>query len=148
MWIVEWLPSWVFTLISFAGAAGILASIFLGAIPIISKYSLPIKVVSICVLAFGLYMMGGVANQERWEAKVKELEVKLAKAEAESQKENVKIVEKIVTKTEIVKERGRDIIRYVDREIVKYDTKFAPGGVCEIPTEFIKAHNDAAEKTK
>jgi hypothetical protein len=93
-------------------------------------------------------MMGGVANQERWEAKVKELEVKLAKAEAESQKENVKIVEKIVTKTQIVKERGADIIRYVDREIVKYDTKFAPGGVCEIPKEFIKAHNDAAEKTK
>jgi translation elongation factor EF-Tu-like GTPase len=93
-------------------------------------------------------MMGGVANQERWEAKVKELEVKLAKAEAESQKENVKIVEKIVTKTQIVKERGADIIRYVDREVIKYDTKFAPGGVCEIPKEFIKAHNDAAEKTK
>jgi hypothetical protein len=74
--------------------------------------------------------------------------VKLAKAEAESQKENVKIVEKIVTKTQIVKERGADIIRYVDREVVKYDTKFAPGGVCEIPNEFIKAHNDAAEQTK
>jgi translation elongation factor EF-Tu-like GTPase len=148
MWIVEWLPSWIFTLVSMAGAAGILASIFLGAIPIISKYSLPIKVVSICVLAFGLYMMGGVANQERWEAKVKDLEVKLAKAEAESQKENTKIVEKVVTKTQIIKERGEDIIRYVDREIVKYDVKFAPGGICEIPKEFVKAHNDAAEKLK
>lgn len=148
MWIVEWMPSWIFTVISIAGAAGILASIFLATIPLISKYSLPIKVVSICVLAFGLYMMGGVANQNRWEVKVQELQVKLAKAEVESQKENIKIVEKIVTKTEIVKERGRDIIRYVDREIIKYDTKFATGEICEIPLEFVKAHNDAAEQVK
>ena len=148
MWIVEWLPSWVFTLVTLAGVAGILASQFLKAVPIISTHAFPIKVASICVMAFGLYMMGGVSNQERWEAKVKELEIKLAKAEAESQKQNVKIVEKLVTKTQIVKERGEDIIRYVDREIVKYDVKFAPGGMCEIPPEFIKAHNKAAEQPK
>jgi hypothetical protein len=32
--------------------------------------------------------------------------------------------------------------------VIKYDTKFAPGGVCEIPKEFIKAINDAAEAQK
>jgi hypothetical protein len=36
----------------------------------------------------------------------------------------------------------------VDREVVKYDTKFMPGGICEIPREFIKSHNDAAEVPK
>ena len=60
----------------------------------------------------------------------------------------MKIVEKVVTKTQIVKTRGQDIIKYVDKEIVKYDTKFAPGGVCEIPKEFIEAHNRAAEVPK
>ena len=53
-----------------------------------------------------------------------------------------------MTKTQIVKTRGKDIVKYVDREIVKYDTKFAKGGMCEIPQEFIKAHNDAAEAVK
>jgi len=57
-------------------------------------------------------------------------------------------VTKVVTKTQIVRTRGENIIKYVDREIVKYDTKFAPGGICEIPKEFIKAHNDAAELPK
>jgi hypothetical protein len=57
-------------------------------------------------------------------------------------------VEKVITKTKVVKERGDEIIKYVDREIVKYDTKFLPGGICEIPKEFIKAHNDAAEPPK
>ena len=76
------------------------------------------------------------------------MEEKVAAAEAQSKQENVKIVEKIVTKTQVIKTRGQDIVKYVDREIVKYDTKFAPGGECEIPKEFIKAHNDAAEAPK
>jgi hypothetical protein len=69
-------------------------------------------------------------------------------AAVESAQENVKIVEKVVKKTEYIKTRGEDIINYIDREVVKYDTKFAPGGVCEIPKEFIKAINDAAEAPK
>ena len=76
------------------------------------------------------------------------MESKVAAADIESQKETVKIVEKIVKKTEYIKTRGEDIVKYVDKEIVKYDTKFLPGGVCEIPKEFLKAHNDAAEAPK
>jgi hypothetical protein len=60
----------------------------------------------------------------------------------------VKIETKFVTKTQIVKERGKEIIQYVDREIVKFDTKFLPGGECEIPKEFIQMHNKAAEAPK
>lgn len=148
MWIVEWLPSWVFTLLALTGIGGLVAIQFFKFIPIISNYTVPIKVVSVILLAIGLYMMGSAANEAKWELRVKELEAKLAQAEATSQKENVKIVEKIVTKTQVVREKGEEIIRYVDREIVKYDEKFAPGGVCEIPPEFIKAHNDAAEVQK
>ena len=76
------------------------------------------------------------------------MEAKVAEAEAKSAKENVKIVERVVKRLEVVRVRGNDVIQYVDREIVKYDTKFAPGGVCEIPKEFIKALNDAAEQPK
>ena len=76
------------------------------------------------------------------------MEAKVAAAEAESQKENVKIVEKVVNKVQIVKTRGEDIIKYVDKEIIKYDTKFLPGEICEIPNEFVEAHNRAAEVAK
>ena len=76
------------------------------------------------------------------------MEAKVAVAEVQSKEENIKIVERVVNKVQIVKTRGEDIVKYVDREVVKYDTKFAPGGICEIPKEFIKAHNDAAEAPK
>ena len=78
-------------------------------------------------------------------AEVESMKQKVAEAEAKSVVENVKIVEKVVTKTKVVKEKGQDVIKYVDREVVKYDVKFAPGGECEIPKEFIKAHNEAAK---
>ena len=76
------------------------------------------------------------------------MQATVALAEQQSAKENVRIVEKIVKQTEYIKTRGEDIVKYVDREVVKYDTKFAPGGQCEIPKEFIKAINDAAEAPK
>jgi hypothetical protein len=93
-------------------------------------------------------MAGAIHDNNSWEARVKEMQDKVAAAEIQSKEQNVKIVEKVVRKTEIIRTRGEDIIKYVDREIVKYDTKFAPGGECEIPKEFIKAHNDAAEAPK
>ncbi len=83
--------------------------------------------------------------EETWRERVAEVEAKLRVAEAQSAKENVKIVERVVKKTEYITRRGQDIVQYVDREIVKYDTKFAPGGQCEIPREFIQIHNRAAE---
>jgi len=148
MWIISFLPDWVFHAITFMGVLGTVAGFVLGMIPVIKTYIIPIRVLSILLLSIGLYLEGGLADYQVWEAKVKEVEAKLAQAELQSAKENTKIVTKVITKTQIVRTRGQDIVRYVDREIVKYDVKFAPGGICEIPKEFIKAHNDAAEVPK
>ena len=93
-------------------------------------------------------MSGSIYASKDWVARVKEMQAKVVIVEVKSKEENVKIVEKVVKKTEYITRRGQDIIQYVDREIVKYDTKFLPGGECEIPKEFIKSMNDAAEKPK
>ena len=83
--------------------------------------------------------------EAEWRERVAEVEAKLRLAEEQSAKENVRIQERVVKKTEYITRRGQDIIQYVDREIVKYDVKFAPGGQCEIPREFITTINRAAE---
>ena len=148
MWILSWLPNWIFYGIFFAGLLGLLATYVMKFIPFVYVYRTPIQAVSVLAIVIGTYMSGAISNEESWQTKVKEMEAKVAAAEIESQKENIKVVEKIVKKTEYITRRGQDIIQYVDREIVKYDTKFAAGGVCEIPQEFIKAINTAAEAPK
>jgi hypothetical protein len=145
MWILEWLPNWVFGAIFFGGFIGLLATYALKFIPFLSTYRIPIQILSIIALCFGTYMLGAIADNNAWMKKVKEVEAKVAKAEVESAKENIKIVEKVVKKIEVVKVQGAEVIKYIDREVVKYDTIFAPGGACEIPKEFIQAHNDAAK---
>jgi uncharacterized membrane protein len=148
MWILQWLPDWIFYAIFFVGLLGLLATYVMKFIPLVNVYRTPIQAISILAIAIGTYMSGAISNEESWQAKVKEMEAKVAAAEIESQKENVKIVEKIVKKTEYITRRGQDIIQYVDREVVKYDDKFRPGGQCELPREFIKAINNASEAPK
>jgi len=148
MWILSFLPDWIFHAILIAGLVAVIIGTFLKSIPIISKYTLSLKIVGYCALALGIFLEGGLNNEKVWQARVKEVEEKLAIAEAKSKEENMKIVEKVVTKTQVIKTRGEDIVKYIDREIIKYDEKFAKGGVCEIPQEFIDAHNKAAEAPK
>lgn len=144
MWVLKFLPDWIFYGILFVGIIGLAVTYLLRFIPIpaLYFYKTPIQLISIAMIVIGVYMAGAISNEHAWQARVKELEAKVAEAEAASQKENVKIVEKVVSKLQVVKERGQDIIKYVDREVVKYDIK------CEIPKEFMEVHNKAAEPVK
>ena len=148
MWILQWLPNWIFYGIFFAGLLGLLATYIMKFIPLVYVYRTPIQAVSVLLIVLGTYMSGAISNEESWQARVKEMEAKVAEAEAKSQKVNVEVVEKVVKKTEYIKTRGQDMVKFIDKEIVKYDTKFLPGGQCEIPKEFIEAHNKAAEAPK
>ena len=144
MWLLNWLPDWIFYVVGLVGLIGLFSTYLLQFIPIpaISMYKAPIQLVSIVLIAFATYMSGGIANEAKWNAKVTEVEAKVAAAEVESSKQNVKIIEKVVNKTEYITRKGNDVIQYVDREIVKYDS------LCVIPKEFIKAHNDATDLNK
>jgi hypothetical protein len=144
MWILEWIPNWFFYLILLMGVVGFAITYLIKFIPIpaIYVYRTPIQIVSVLMIVFGVYMAGSIANNDSWLAKVKEVEARLAESEAKGAQETVKIVEKVVYKERIVRERGKDIVQYVDREVVKYDNK------CEIPPPFIEAHNNATQNEK
>ena len=138
MWLLSWLPDLFWHLLLVAGVLAVLAAVVLKRIPFVSNYRIPLQYGGIAAVIFSVWMEGGIANEAKWQARVKELEEKIAIAEAKSKEENVKIVNKVITKTEYYKERGADIVQYVDREIVKYDN------TCPVPKEVVKAHNDAA----
>jgi hypothetical protein len=85
-------------------------------------------------------MSGAMHNDAQWLARVKELEEKIAIVEQKSEVVNTEIVTKIIVKTQYIKQKGEDIIKYVDKEIIKYDNS------CVIPKEFVDTINKAAEK--
>lgn len=142
MWIFKFLPDIFFHAFGVVGILAIFVSMFLKRIPFVDNYYIPIRIIGFVVLGFGIFFEGALHNNAEWVARVKELEAKVAAAEVESKKENIKIVQKVVVKQQIVKERGEDIIKYVDREITKYDN------TCVIPKEFVRAVNNAAQEVK
>jgi hypothetical protein len=139
MWILDWLPFWIFHLIVLAGLGGIIASIVFKFVPFISQYTLPIQVISIIVLVFGVYMEGGISNQEKWEAKVAEVKLEMAKKETASAEVTTKVITKYVTKIEVVKEKGNEIIK----QVPVYITKDADAK-CDVPTGFVVLHDSAS----
>ena len=66
-------------------------------------------------------MEGGISYKEKLELDVAKLEVKLAEAEAKSEKTNVQIVTKVLKDTKIIREKGDDVIKYIETEVVKYE---------------------------
>jgi len=138
MWLLKWLPEWLFYATFFAGLAGTVITSVIKTLP----YNLPLKAAFAVILLTSTYMLGAIRDNDAWLKKVAELELKVAKAETQSTETNTKIVEKFITRTNIVRERGQDITNYIDREVIKYDN------TCVIPQEFIQAHNRAAEQPK
>ena len=152
MWILHFLPDalilWVCNIVLLAGLLLTAVAFFIKRIPVINQYRTPAQILGIALLVMGVYWRGGYSIEMEWRERVAEVEARVAAAEARSAEENVKIVTKVITKTQVIRTRGETITKYIDREIVRYDEKFAPGGQCEIPKEFIKAINDAAEAPK
>jgi hypothetical protein len=144
MWLMNFVPNWIFHAILTAGFLGLLGSLVLTFIPFFKTYKLPVQVVSILLMVVGVWFEGAISNQEAWEARVKEVEAKVAAAEVKSAEANTKIVTKVVKQLELVRTRGDDIIRYVDREVAtdKEVIKFVEN--CPIPKIIIETHNAAA----
>lgn len=148
MWILSILPEAAIHIIFGLGILGTIAGFVLGFIPFVKTYKLAIQVISLLVLVLGVYLEGGLADYKEWELRVKEMEAKVAKAEADSANKNVEIQEKIVTKTKVIREKGKDIIKYIDKEVVKKEEVIKYVENCPVPKEIIDLHNQATELNK
>ena len=142
MWILNFLPDWLFYIILLAGVGGLVASYLMKFIPFVYMYRTPIQIGSVVAIVLGTFMIGAAWNDQEWRRRVAEMEQKVAAAEVQSNEENVKIITKIVNKTEVIKTKGEDVIKYIEKEVVKYNDR------CEIPNQLVEALNKAAEQPK
>lgn len=148
MWILHLLPdaliAWIVGLILFAGAVVTIAGFFVRFIPFVNTYRIPVQIAGILLLTVGVYFQGGYTTEMAWRERVAEVEARLAAAETRSAEVNTEIITKTVTQTKVVRERGDDIIRYVDREVVKNQEVIRFVENCPIPEIIINTHNAAA----
>ena len=148
MWLITFLPDAMVALVIYtiiiAGAGLLIASGLTRWFPVVSAYRTPMQVMGIVIFSFGIYLQGARANEAVWQQRVQDLEAKVARAEAASAQATVQIVEKVVNKTQVVREKAQTEIQFIDRvvkenqEIIKYVER------CPVPAELLDAHNRAA----
>jgi hypothetical protein len=144
MWILKWLPDWLFYVTLLVGVLGFLSTYLIRFIPIpqVYMYKTPIQLVSLVLVVLGTFMSGAIHDNNAWLDRVKEMEEKVAKAEQESKEANDKINQQVEQTKEKIVEKQVILKQYVDREIVKYDSS------CTIPKEFIDVYNKATDDVR
>ena len=148
MWILHFLPDsfiqFIVHAILIAGLVGSFLSFFvinklLRWFPPLSNYITLAQIASAVLLVAGVYFEGGYSTEMQWRERVREMEAKVAKAEAESKEANAALEKKSAEKVNAIKQRGQVVYQYIDREVSKYDK------TCVIPKEVVRAHNAAAK---
>jgi len=135
-WLLKFLPALLIH--GFMGLAVI--AVLLSFIPLI-PYKIVLKWGGIVAVALGLFLEGALLTQQAWEAQVEALQEKIKISEEKAAQINTEVVEKLVTQTQVVHDKGDQIVKYIDREVTKIDN------TCEIPPIVIAVHNAAATNT-
>lgn len=142
MWIFTIVPAWLLPTLFFLGVVVYLVATTLKVLP----YSTLFKYGSIGVIFLSVYLLGAKWVDDHWRKLAHDLELKVKELEVKSAQENVKIVEKVVTKQQVIKEKGQDIIQYVDKVIVKDNEVIKYIEHCpKLPNEVVTTINKAAK---
>lgn len=141
-WILGLLPDWFWHFLLVVSVVGIFAGTLLKFIPFVRQYAFPIRVAGIALTLLSVFMEGSISKEAEYAAKIKELEEKVAKAEAESKVVN----EKIVT---VYKDRVRTVkdTQVVIQEKIKEVEKIIDAD-CKVPKEAVDIINEAARTPK
>ena len=113
-----------------------------GKAKLIKQYTLMLKISGVIGFAVATFLEGAMFDYNVMQARIEEAKQQTAQYEQANKELNDKLSSKSSKVKEKIKVKKEYVTRYIDREVTKYDK------TCVIPNEFIKAHNDSAEKAK
>ena len=116
----------------------IAATYLLRMIPFMATNAIQLRFVAVLLLTLTVWMEGGIANEAKWQARVQELEARVAAAEKAAVEANGRIETVYVDRVEIVKE-----IQYVVRKDIAKSSS-ALDANCRIIPQAVDILNQAA----
>ena len=132
MWLINWLPQWVFYTTLITGG------IFAVGASILNIRS--VQLVSIILVGLSALYIGGIQTQQMWQARVEKMQQKVALAEQKSAEINTKIITKTLTKIKVVKQITNADTQYITQYVAKdFDSE------CKLTAASILLHNSASQ---
>jgi hypothetical protein len=138
MWIVNFLPDFIFHALLLVSLLALVASFVLDSIPFISTNAKAIQLASAVVLAIALYFEGAISDNDAWLARVAALEKQVAIAEAKSKETNTVIQYQYRDKVRTIKETQVVVQERIVKEAAKMDAE------CKVSPEAVSILNQAA----
>ena len=157
MWLLHFLPdsylAFIVNAVLLLGVAATVLTCFLlkyvvRLMPALAPHVFLAQAVSIAELLAGVYFKGGYATEMIWRERVAEVQEQLKEAQQQSNRLNDELDAMAKKKVQYIRGRTEYITRYIEKDVAKYDDRFSKNGMCAIPQEFVKAHNDAAARPK
>jgi len=138
MWILKFLPDFIFHALLLVSLLALVASFVLDSIPFVSTNAKAIQLASAVVLAIALYFEGAISDNNAWLARVAALEKQVAVAEAKSKETNTVIQYQYRDKVRTIKETQVVVQERIVKEAAKMDAE------CRVSPEAISILNQAA----
>ena len=138
MWLFSLLPDFVYHVLLIIGILAFAGSYILKMVPFFMQNAFMIRIASMILIIFCVWVEGGMAVEAKWKARVAELELKVAKAEKEAAEANGKIETVYVDRVKTVKEIQYVTVNKIAKDATKIDK------TCVIDPEVIKILNGAA----
>lgn len=104
MWILNWLPNFVFDLMLLTGVLAIGASFVLTFIPFVSQYKLPIQVAGIILTVVAVWYQGGIAKDAEYRTRIAEMQLQISRAETQAAEANTRLAEQILKENARIKD--------------------------------------------
>lgn len=142
MWLLGLLPGWFWHLLLGVSLITIAATYFLRMIPFMAVNAIQLRFVATILLILTVWMEGGIANEAKWQARVQELEAKVAASEKAAAEANSKIETVYVDRVQVVKEIQYVTKNRIDKNAAKIDQN------CTIDPEVIEILNQASGAKK
>ena len=138
MWLFSLLPDFVYHILLIVGLLAFAGSYLLKMVPFFMQNAFMIRIASMMLIIFCVWIEGGFAVEAKWQARVAELEIKVAAAEKAASDANGKIQTVYVDRVQTVKEIQYVTINQIAKDASKIDKN------CVIDPEAIQILNGAA----
>lgn len=142
LWLLNLIPNFTVHLVMVLSILALVATQFFSFIPFIDKYLMPIKVISIVLLVFSVYLEGSISSNDMWQAKVKEEQIKAAKAEASAAEANTKIVQIVLKNQLMIQDINNANRKKLDGLSAQLNNQ------CTVNSDVINVLNNAAKNRK
>jgi len=157
--LIEFIPDLVWVLLFFVGVTMMIAGQFLRGVPLVMQYRLPLFILGFFILMSSVWALGAVANENKWQARLKEVEEQVKEQEAKATELNTQLEKEVAEKKELAEKKNKvitnEIIKWQTKEVLKEVTVQGPERVkiekvieyienCPVPKEMLDIHNKAA----